>query len=166
MLKNDLILEACSRPEFVAHFWERVDKGEGCWTWNAGTDTNGYGVVWLGACRKNALAHRVAWTLANGRIPDELDVLHSCDNTSCVGIHHLFLGTHLDNMHDRDRKGRGALPGFKGEQHGMAKLTEDAVRDIRSKRGIVDGNMLAAQYGVARVTIYQVWRRKLWAHVK
>lgn len=92
-------------------FWEKVYKGEGeaCWEW-LGTRTRGYGMVWTrppGVRRGHmVLAHRVAWELANGAIPDGMDVLHRCDNPQCVRESHLFLGTHQDNMTDMVAKGR------------------------------------------------------------
>jgi HNH endonuclease len=55
---------------------------------------------------KTRLAHRVAWMLANGEIPDGLCVLHRCDNPPCVNVDHLFLGTHADNVADKMAKGR------------------------------------------------------------
>ncbi len=85
-------------------FWSRVEKTDGCWLWRGHCDRLGYGQFWLGPGHTSA--HRAAWILTNGFIPDGLNVLHTCDNCRCVRPGHLFLGTHLDNMRDMVTKGR------------------------------------------------------------
>lgn len=98
-------------PYQVRHFWARVDVKESveCWLWTAGTLPSGYGKVYVyEGVRKyrTAGAHRIAWELTNGDIPSGLQVLHRCDQPACCNPAHLWLGTPLDNMRDRDRKGR------------------------------------------------------------
>lgn len=94
-------------------------RGQGptgtCWEWNGWKDKNAqYGRFRIGP--DVLLAHRVSFALNNGgTVPNKLDVLHSCDNPSCVRASHLFLGTHLDNMRDAARKGRLAT-GIKNGQ--------------------------------------------------
>lgn len=92
--------------ELVSRFWDKVLIGDGCWEWQASKLKQGYGMMrWRG---RNRLAHRIALELWTGDIPpDDLDVLHACDNPSCVRPAHLFLGTHSDNMQDMFAKGRG-----------------------------------------------------------
>ena len=53
---------------------------------------------------KKRLAHRVAYERAFGEIPEDMLVLHRCDNTKCCNPDHLFLGTHLDNMAHKVRQ--------------------------------------------------------------
>lgn len=85
-------------------FWEKVQKGSECWQWAASKNTGGYGKICISG--KLVQAHRVAWELSRGNIPQGQCVLHRCDVRSCVNPEHLFLGTHEDNMKDRDKKNR------------------------------------------------------------
>ncbi len=85
-------------------FFHKVDKASDCWGWLAGKDKDGYGKIKVSG--KTVQAHRLSWNIHNGSVPEGVHVLHHCDNPSCVNPDHLFLGTHLDNMHDRDAKGR------------------------------------------------------------
>lgn len=89
-------------------FWSKVQKTDGCWEWQGGHFTHGYGRAWDG--ERQVLAHRLAFVLASGAIPDGMHVLHKCDVPLCVNPEHLFLGTHADNMADCGEKGRRRNP--------------------------------------------------------
>lgn len=155
----------------IARFHANVQKGEGCWVWTAATVNKAklYGVFY--AARRNWLAHRVAWLLANGEIPDGLYVCHHCDNPRCVRPDHLFLGTCSDNMRDASGKGRmfGQRPAddtIRGERHGIAKLDEAAVRELRALHASgATVTSLARKFGVSRRAIDFVLSRETWGHV-
>lgn len=87
-------------------FWKKVVKCEPneCWYWKANTYADGYGQISVKG--KPRQAHRVAYELCVGPIPEGLCVLHYCDNPSCVNPQHLYVGTHSDNMQDRAKRGR------------------------------------------------------------
>lgn len=156
----------------IEKFWKYVDKksDDECWEWKAYKDTNGYGILRINP--KTYRAHRISWVLHYGEIPacdsyHGMCVLHRCDNPACVNPHHLFLGTHKDNMGDMRDKGRGVTPDAKGERQGSHKLTEEEVKEIREKYIplVYTQRMLAAEYGVVRETIHAVLTRRNWKHV-
>lgn len=74
-------------------------------TYKANPTKHPYGVVTT-IHGKNLTTSRAAWLLAGRTIPDGWEVCHKCDKPGCCNIDHLFVGTHLDNMRDRVRKGR------------------------------------------------------------
>jgi hypothetical protein len=112
-------------------FWEKVDKKDEneCWEWKGAITSRGYGSILNGS--KLESAHRVAYILRNGKIPDEMLVLHSCDNRKCCNVNHLFLGTYQDNMDDMVSKERSYKP--IGEKHPNTDLTWDIINEIREK---------------------------------
>ena len=93
------------RPAEI-RFWEKVNKTDTCWLWTAQRTTGGYGVFRIRNPRAQTTAHRVAWEMAHGPIPDGLNVCHHCDTPSCVRPDHLFLGTQRENLRDMTVKGR------------------------------------------------------------
>lgn len=147
-------------------FWSNVDKsaGEnGCWLWTAGKHKDGYGNFrWNDSAQ---LTHRISYQLAYGEFDPSLNVLHSCDNPPCVNPHHLFLGTHADNMRDMVRKGRDHGHRYKsGEHHLMRKLTWEQVREIRERysAGGISQKALAIEYGVCQGQIQRIVRNERW----
>jgi len=89
-------------------FLALVKKSEGCWLW-IGAQRKGYGNFWFRGGPVSA--HRVAWILTRGEIPDGEGahgtcVLHRCDTPLCVRPSHLRLGTQFQNMRDMAEKGR------------------------------------------------------------
>ena len=75
-----------------------------CWDWIGCRIHSGYG--YLRPNRKKTLAHRYFFELYYGPFDKTLNVLHRCDNPSCVNPEHLWLGTHSDNMQDKYKKER------------------------------------------------------------
>ena len=96
------------------------DIETGCHEWIARLNMGGYGNFRYKG--KTWSAHRFSYIMYKGEIPKGNGfhgtcVLHKCDNRKCVNPDHLFLGTHQDNMVDRDEKGRQG--GAKGKDNGM-----------------------------------------------
>ena len=151
------------RIETSEQFWSRVARsGPGeCWRWTGYCNPAGYGqTAWKG---KVWLAHRVALTLTDGDYDNKLPVCHTCDNPPCCNPAHLWRGTVSDNAKDMVAKGRQRHEQVEGERHGMVKLTEAAVRDIRTSN--LGRRHLAEKHGVAKTYIDQIRRRASWRHI-
>jgi hypothetical protein len=91
-------------------FWSRVERGaeDDCWLWRGAKTSKGYGLLrWNG---KMMRAHRLAYQLHYGDLPDESCVCHSCDVPLCCNPAHLWLGTVGDNARDMVRKDRHHKP--------------------------------------------------------
>lgn len=154
------------KPKPLAkRFWSKVDKSagpDGCWTWTASTIPQGYGQIWSKEAQRPVRAHRVAWELVKGPIPDGLNVLHDCDNPPCCNPSHFFLGTHKDNAADKVAKGRQT----QGEGFSHAKLTADRVRSLRMIRELgATYQQLADMFDVGIASAYRVCKRQTWRHV-
>lgn len=82
-------------------FWDKVDIGESdqCWEWKASTVHGRYGKFKTGG--KTYAAHRFAWIITFGDIPDGAKVLHKCNYSMCVNPNHLALGSQVANMRDK-----------------------------------------------------------------
>ena len=160
-------------------FWEKVDRSGDCWVWTAAKKPEPRPYGFFAVDGRNKLAHRHAYEMAYGPIPDGLCVLHRCDNPPCVRPAHLFLGTNRDNTQDMLAKGRftpasglthGSITKPAALAHGemlpQTKLTPDLVRDIRQR--VAQGESmcsLAKAHGVHRVTIRQIITGQSWKWV-
>lgn len=162
-------------------FWAKVDRSGCCWLWTAARNKAGYGVFNAGGI--TVLAHRYAYELENGPIPDGLRALHRCDTPACCRTDHICTGTQAENIADmikkgRDRKAtgeraaRGERHGShihperrpRGERHGCAKLTEAQVLEIRAAfaAGGVSQKELGMRHNVSQAQIYRIVRGKSW----
>lgn len=63
------------------------------------TGSHGYSQIgwWEDGRSRMVLAHRVAWEVANGPIPDAMTVDHTCRNRRCINVSHLRLLTNTEN---------------------------------------------------------------------
>lgn len=176
----------------ILSFWNKADRSDAnsCWLWSAHMSQDGYGVF----CRKRKAdgrlvfrAHRLAYILTNGSIPDNIMVRHICDVRPCINPLHLELGTAEQNAQDVVSRGRhwtqtrpGMIPkGDKhwsrrmpnkvptGESHGSALLNSKIVKLIRFEysNGDISQRKLASKYNVSQATIWQIVNNNYWKDV-
>ncbi len=118
--------------EQAEEFWKKVNKKGKCWVFRGPPNPKGYGSFRYGSTGWRA--HRLAWHLAKGPIPEGLLVCHTCDVRICCNPDHLFLGTVHDNNRDKAEKGRsnGGLVGVTLLMRQRKKLLADlAAIDLR-----------------------------------
>lgn len=171
-------------------FFSNIEIAGDCWEFRQRT-REGYGRIKVN--NRAVPAHRFSYEFFIGEIPVGLFVCHHCDNPPCVNPDHLFAGTHLDNIADRDHKGRQAAgPTCKaalypervtrggahwwnhannprhgvGEDNGRAKVTENDVLAIRAEARQKPISLLAAEYGLTTVAIRNIIKFKSWKHLK
>lgn len=161
----------------IDRFWARVDKTHGqgpkgsCWRWLGGVHRKtGYG--YFKYQRMQAKAHRVSFFLYYGADPMSSLICHSCDQVWCVSPECAFLGSNADNTADSVRKNRRATglknwrtqhpESTRGTLNPAAKLTEEQVREIRSKAGTYFGvqSDLARKFGVTPAEISHIVHRR------
>ena len=119
----------------MKRFWDKVNIAgpDECWEWTAGTYLKGlkYGRFQFEGKAKSA--HRVAYILTNGDIPDDMFVCHTCDNPACCNPKHLWLGSAKDNTQDMLKKGR-AKNGNSVKTHCSNGHPFDKIYKVKSKR--------------------------------
>ena len=124
-------------------FWDKVDRSSDCWPYMGSRNSSGYGSAYHdGAIHP---AHRVAYFLEKGPIPDGLELDHKCRNRTCCNPDHLELVTRQENMR-RVRTSRESPPEYRdsgaqkavANRAGGAKLIvnddQDQARDLSASR--------------------------------
>lgn len=139
-----------------------ADKAE-CIVYPGAKTASGYPIVWREG--KTQSYTRYIWKQKHGKIPKGKIVCHHCDNPSCINEEHLFLGTHQDNTRDMQMKGRyrSAI----GEAHGLAKMTDESVREMRKdwRKGLRVFE-LVKKYDLSRTAVWKIVNNITWTHVK
>lgn len=144
---------------------ERIDRSAGpdaCWPFS-GCESLRYGAI--GYRGKRIKSNRAVWFVTFGEIPKGLCVLHRCDNMRCCNPRHLFLGTDIENVQDRDTKGRGC----RGERVNTSRLTRGIVCKVRAllrKKVPVTEICKMLQFKVSSTTIYHIKNGKTWKWFK
>lgn len=166
---------------WLENFWASVEKRDPCWIWTgrrrrSQTGGDQYGQIEVpvhssrGPAWRVERVHRLAWELTNGhRVPEGKWILHACDTHHCVRPEHLRVGTAQDNHADMKMRGRYRGHSQRGHPPTNTRLTPDDVRMIRAaylgfRRG-TNVRALAERYGICLAAVYDILKRKTWAHV-
>lgn len=159
------------RPQVVANlsnygfplkkrFWMKVDKSLGlgpwgnCWEWRGGLNNKCYGLIGVDS-GKLKLATHVRWFLKYGYWPKQLN--HTCDNSLCIRLSHLYEGTQKQNTEDKVKRGRAGK-----------KLTEEKVikmRILRESKGWTQ-EKLGKYFNVGQQSVSRALNKKTWGHVQ
>jgi hypothetical protein len=143
------------------NFWHRVRIGteSECWPWCNAKDEKGYGTLYIG--EKHKFAHRYAYEVTYGAIPDGMKVLHTCNLLCCCNPSHLFLGDWAESGKNRIRRGRQKNAwGDKSPNH---VLTEEKAIALFKDTGTYAE--LGRKYGCDEVTAARVKKRQSWTKV-
>lgn len=108
---------------------------------------------------------RWVYNVVNGDLQEDLVILHSCDNPSCMNPTHLSQGSSLDNVTDKYEKGRDN--NVRGENIGTSVLSNRDVWEIKHllKYTKMYQKEIGYLYGVTQTTIGCIKRGELWSHI-
>lgn len=154
------------KKENIRRFWTKVlIRGRlQCWLWKPCKGRRIYGQ--FSAEYKGFGAHVYSLMIRLGRPLRRGEFsLHKCDEPACVNPRHLFLGDSQENMDDMMRKGRHRTS--LGQDHGMAKLDEIDVIDLRGMyaTGRYSQRKLADIFDISQGGVGLIVLRKRWTHV-
>lgn len=119
----------------------------GCWLWTAAVDKHGYGMLWNGKFMDRA--HRMFYAAHTGESIAGMNVLHGCDNPSCVNPNHLHSGTQAQNMKERTLRGRSGR-----------KINQQIADAICASEGTQ--RAIAKQYGVSLKQVWMIKKGFIW----
>ena len=144
--------------------WSKIQKfgPDDCWPWtghavHSGHGGDCYGILYfrVGPRKENRKTYRTATNLVyeeiNGPIPAGREICHKCHNTLCCNPHHLYAGTHQENMDDMVRSGRS----LKGSRNPRAVLTDAQRQEALQRRATGETyKQIGDSFGVHLATIH------------
>lgn len=104
--KDALRLAKDSPAEKLFFRSEYPDGPDGCWLWAGACSSGSLGYGHFFEKGTTEYAHRMAYEIFHGPIPECMNVLHHCDTPNCWNPDHLYLGTQQDNVDDAITRGR------------------------------------------------------------
>jgi predicted XRE-type DNA-binding protein len=138
--------------DILSRFRSKTELMEsGCHEWRSTLHRGGYGKFWFNG--KQSPAHRVAWELLVGEIPEGSWVLHKCDNRKCVNPEHLYLGDAKQNKLDTIER---------CDWYGNMQVSFDTIKEIRARyeNGGVTQQQLADEYGIHQTQVSRLVKLK------
>ena len=156
------------QEKYIERFWNYVEIGsdDECWNWKGGQKSDNYGNFnfFNGEKWVSKTAHHFSYVLKFGDVNNPNCVLHKCDNRLCCNPNHLWIGTRKDNNLDRDKKGRQVSS--KGIKHGMCKLTNLKVMNIRIMRDCGSTlKQIADLYKISKSMVHNISSGLNWTHI-
>jgi hypothetical protein len=149
-----LIHEKTSYKNVRERIKENIVEVNGCWEWQKRVARSGYAQIKYEGI--TTIAHRLSYKVFIGEIPENLLILHKCDNKKCVNPNHLFIGTYSDNMKDMMIKERNK------KQSNLDKKDILEIRDLWPKLSIRE---LAELYKVSTTTIHKIVKNVTWKYI-
>ncbi|MGA3803708.1 NUMOD4 motif-containing HNH endonuclease [Ralstonia nicotianae] len=104
--------------------------------------------------------HRLVLTAFVGPCPDGMECCHNNGNASDNRLENLRWDTHLANNGDRKLHGTYLL----GEDHKMAKLSEEQVTEILSLG--LRYTEVVRRYGISKSQAFRICKGQAWKHLK
>ncbi len=143
-------------PNTKEKFFSNVLKTDDRWIWQGSVNDSGYGLTCV--FNKSIRAHRLSYLFQNGELPDDLCVLHKCDNPPCVNPAHLRLGTKKENTRDMVSKRRNAM---------CSVLNAEKVKEIKELYKTEKNRAkIGRLFGVTKHTIENIVKGRTWAHLE
>lgn len=146
-----------------AFFHKHVDQSQSpndCWLWRGKINQSGYGAG-IRLSRTTITAHRLAYGLYKGPIPRGHVVRHVCDNPPCVNPAHLLTGTVLQNVEDRQIRGRQA----KGAKNYKAqRRLKDYPAIVQALKKGLKVSEIAKTIGCSEHLVYRLKDQSHWYH--
>lgn len=130
--------------------YEKVDVVGDCWNFTGYINPTGYGRIGYG--RSSIPAHRASWLCTHGELPEDLYILHTCDNPACINPDHLYAGTQFDNMKDMVVRGRSCG-------------NEIKARVIKIYSEVLVHRDLALHMGIHPAAVCKIAKGYRWGHV-
>jgi hypothetical protein len=121
-----------SKRSLADRLWSKVDKSGDCWIWTGCKTPFGHGRIYVSGANTTDHVHRVVYEMFHGAIPPRMVVMHRCDNPPCCNPDHLTLGSHKDNMEDRDHKKRQARISC-GNHSSLTDMQRQEIRRLRTE---------------------------------